>query len=117
MLLIDDPTALTDGPISLTAEEKEKLLDEACAIVEANGGFDAFIAESKLHHKMMLRMNEMHDGLFKRYPDKWVALGEGDVIAVGDSKKDALDAIEKLGMTRTAVAVRFMDTNPPLPLL
>ena len=98
--------------MSLTAEEKEKLLDEACAIIEESGGFDALKADFALHDKLWLRMNEMHDGLFKRYPDKWVALGEGDVIAVGDSTAEALDAIEKLGIDRKAVEVRFMETDP-----
>ena len=103
--------------MSLTVEEKERLLDEAHRIIEETGGVDALLEDFALHRKLMLRMNEMHDGLFKRYPDKWVALGEGDFLAVGDSKKEALDAIEKLGIDRTAAAVRFMDTDPPLLIL
>ena len=103
--------------MSLTALEKEQLLDEACGLIEKMGGVDALLDGLASRRKLSVRMNEVYTDLLDQYPDKWVALADSDVLAVGDSMDEALSAMENLGIDRSAAVVRFMDTNPPILIL
>lgn len=103
--------------MSLSDSEKEKLLDEACAMIEDTGGFVALLEDLASRTKLSMRMTEMSAGLLAQYPNKWVALGDADILTVGDSMNDALCAMEKLGVERSKAVVRFMDTNPPVLIL
>ena len=103
--------------MSLTTLEKERLLDEAGAMIEEIGGVGALLDGFALRRRLSVRISEMYASLLERYPDKWVALGDGDVLAVGDSMDEALNAMEKLGIDRSAAVVRYIDTDPPILLL
>ncbi len=103
--------------MSLTALEKEQLLDEAHVLIEEMGGVGALLDGLASRRKLSARMNEIYADILAQYPDKWVALGGADVLAVGDSMDEALSAMENLGIDRSAAVVRFMDTNPPILIL
>jgi len=103
--------------MSLTTLEKEQLLDEACVLIEKTGGIGALLEGLASRRTLSMRMNEIYTDLLDQYPDKWVALGDAGVLAVGDSMDEALSAMENLGINRSAAVVRFMDTNPPILIL
>ena len=103
--------------ITMNAGTKQKLLDEACAMIEEMGGVGVLIDDLEMSRKLYVRMANEHASLIKKYPDKWVAMGEGGVVAAGDSKDEALDAIEHRGIRRLDAVVEFMDTDPPVLIL
>ena len=53
----------------------------------------------------------------EKYPDKWVALAMDGVVAIGDSKNDVLDEVERLGVRRRDVVVEYLETDPPVLIL
>lgn len=96
---------------------KEKLLDDACAMIEEMGGVGVLIDDLTRFHKLHVLIANEHASLIEKYPGKWVAMGEGGVVAAGDSKDEALDAIERRGIRRLDAIVEFMDTDPPVLIL
>ena len=48
----------------------------------------------------------------KRHPDKWVAMGQEGVLAVGESMDEVLSEVESRGLHGADVVIQFMDTDP-----
>lgn len=49
--------------------------------------------------------------LIKKYQKKWVAIYEGKVQASAPSINSVLQAVDKLGLPRENIVVRFVDKN------
>ena len=103
--------------MALTYEQREKLLDDHVAMIEAEGGVGVIMDEMREFQELSRQFLAMEISLLKRYPDKWVAMGKGGVIAVGNSEIEAVENLEKVGIDRTDAIVKFMDTNPPTLIL
>ena len=84
--------------MSLTENTKTRLLDDACMMIEDMGGAGALIDDLDEFHELRARMREEHCRLIEKYPDKWVAMGKGGVLAVGESKREVFDEIEVQGI-------------------
>ena len=101
----------------LTQSERDKLWEDHVAMIEATGGFDAYHDDLVEFERLHDQFVAMESSFMKRYPDKWVAMGKGGVIAVGDSATEALDNLEKQGLDRSKAVYQFMDTDPPILIL
>ena len=69
------------------------------------------------YHQIVARMRKEHLSLVERHPDKWVAMGQEGVLAVGDSMDEVLREIEGRGLHGVDVVIEFLDTAPPLLIL
>ncbi len=50
--------------------------------------------------------------LLERYPDQFVAVREGDVVATNPNLEGLLESLKRLGIEPTSVWVRFLATDP-----
>ena len=49
--------------------------------------------------------------LTKKYPNKWIAMYNGEVAATADSLENLLKEMDRLGIPREESIVKFMDTE------
>lgn len=97
-----------------TASEKERLLDDACAVIEEMGGVGALLDDLTEFQDLAARMKKEYPCLIAKYPDRWVAVGGDGVRAVADSRDGVLNAIKSRGLCSDDVVIEFLDTNPPV---
>ena len=86
-------------------------------VIEGLGGSKALIDEMDQYHEIVARMRKERSSLLERHPDKWVAMGQEGVLAVGDSMDEVLSEVEGRGLHGADVVIEFMDTDPPLLIL
>ena len=86
-------------------------------VIEGLGGAKALMDEADEYREIVLRMRKEHSSLLVRHPDKWVAMGQEGVLAVGDSMNEVLSEVEGRGLHGADVVIEFMDTDPPLLIL
>ena len=103
--------------MSLPEYRDTNLMDEACGMIEEMGGVGALIEDLAEFHDLHACMNRQRPALVEKYPGKWVAVGMNGVLAVGDSEKKVLQAVENQGVRGSDVLVEFMDTDPPTLVL
>lgn len=97
----------------------EKLGGEAYIrqIIEEAGGFQAFSKQMDDFRDCQIRLDKERAALTEKYPDKWVAVGKDGVVAVNDSQLGLLADVDGQGLSRNAVAIDRLDTDPPLLIL
>ena len=101
------------------ANSMEQLRDETYvkAVFEGLGGVKGLVEGMREYHMVVVRMRAERADLIEKYPDRWVAMGRGGVLAVGDSMNEVLEEVERLGIDSGEIAVEFLDTTPPLLIL
>ena len=100
-------------------EGVKQLMDEEYAreVILGDGGVEVFIREMEEFHDAVTRLWDEFDTLMEKYPDKWVVMGKDGLLAVCDSRKEVLSAIEPVRARGDAYIVEFLDTDPePLVL-
>ena len=92
----------------------EKRVGEAYIrqIIEEAGGFQAFSKQMGDFRDCQIRLDKERAALTEKYPDKWVAMGKDGVVAVNDSQLGLLADIDGQGLSRNAVAIDYLDTDP-----
>ena len=103
--------------MSLPEYRDTNLMDEACGMIEDMGGAGVLIDGLAEFHELHARMNRQRPALVEKYPGKWVTVGMNGVLAVGDSEKKVLQAVENRGVCSSDMLVEFMDTDPPTLIL
>ena len=86
-------------------------------VIEGLGGTKVLMDEMDEYHEIVARMRKECSSLVKRHPDKWVAMGQKRVLAVGDSMDEVLREVESRGLHGEDVVIDCLDTDPPLLLL
>ena len=86
-------------------------------VIEGLGGAKALMDEMDEYREIVARMRKERSDLLKRHPDKWVAMGQEGVLAVGESMDEVLSEVEGRGLHGADVVIEFMDTDPPLLIL
>ena len=86
-------------------------------VIEGLGGAKALMDEADEYREIVVRMRKERPNLLERHPDKWVAMGQEEVLAVGDSMDEVLSEVEGRGLHGADVVIEFMDTDPPLLIL
>ena len=81
-------------------------------IIEEAGGFQAFRKQMDDFRDCQIRLDKERAALTEKYPDKWVAVGKDGVAAVSDSQLGLLADIDRRGLSRSAVAIDYLDTDP-----
>ena len=86
-------------------------------VIEGLGGAKVLMDEMDEYHQIVARMRKECPSLVERHPDKWVAMGQEGVLAVGDSMDEVLREVEGRGLHGADVVIEFLDANPPLLIL
>ena len=86
-------------------------------VIEGLGGAKALMDEADEYREIVVRMKKERPNLLERHADKWVAIGQEGVLAVGESMDEVLSEVEGRGLHGTDVVIEFMDTDPPLLIL
>ena len=103
--------------MSSTDSVKRQLLDDACAVIEEMGGSGALIDDLAQFRKLRARLTNERAYLVEKYPDKWIAMGKGGVVATAATRGEVLEAIDRMGIVRSDTVVEFIDTDPPVLIL
>ena len=74
------------------------------------------LAEHRSFVERSERLRAMRPELIKKYPDKWVALTENDVLVVADSAKERTEKIIELGERPGFAARESLNTKPRPPM-
>lgn len=80
--------------------------------VEEMGGASRIHEEIIAFSDRVERLDAKWKNLIKKYPDKWVAMADSEIIAIADTLEDVLREIDKRGVQRAEVVVEFLDTDP-----
>ena len=67
--------------------------------------------------KSAMLLSSSHPRLVDSYENQWVAVYEGDTVAHGDTLKEVLEKIDKKGIPRGHVVVRYIDRAPRTMIL
>ena len=86
-------------------------------VIEELGGARALMDEMDEYHEIVARMRKERSSLVERHPDKWVAMGQEGVLAVGDSMDGVLGKVESRGLCGADVVIEFLAADPPLLIL
>ena len=49
--------------------------------------------------------------LTKQYPNKWIAMDDGEIGVIADSLECLLEELQRLGIPRKGAVIEFMDTE------
>lgn len=60
-------------------------------------------------HRSARVLSRNQPRLIDEYPDQWVAVSDGSVIAYGESLDQVLRQVDKSGLRRSDVIVRFIE--------
>lgn len=85
-------------------------------VIEESGGFQAFGKQLDDYRECQIRLDKARAALTEEYPDMWVAVGKEGVVAVSASHLGLLADIDGRGISRSAVAIARLYTDPPLLL-
>ena len=91
--------------------------DHVKEVIEGLGGAKVLMDEMDEYHQIVARMRKERPSLVERHPDKWIAMGQKGVLAIGDSMDEALREVERQGLHGADVVIDFLDTDPPLLIL
>ena len=91
--------------------------DHVKEVIEGLGGAKVLMDEMDEYHQIVARMRKERPSLVERHPDKWVAMGQKGVLAIGDSIDEVLMEVEGQGLHGADVVIEFLDTDPPLLIL
>ena len=89
-------------------EAKARLIE---TIVAEHGSVEAFVQSMREYKERHRRMIDERTSLLERHPNKWVGMGPGDVLVVGDSLEEVVAQLDEAGVRSDSV-VEFLNTTP-----
>ena len=90
------------------AEDMPITVDE---VVGRLGSPDSIREELAEFRRNAAAFSAAHPRLIDRYRQRWVAVFGGDVVADGESFEAVMDGIDRLGLPRAQVMVRFVHAD------
>lgn len=73
---------------------------------------EAYLRRSEQMRKDHKYFSLHRDELLEKYPDQWVSVYKGEVIAVDVDRDELAKKIDALGLHRTLPETKFIETNP-----
>ena len=84
-------------------------------IIAEYGSLKAFEEAEAKWDELVSRFFAQGEALRKLYPDKFAAMGPGDVLIIADTLEELLQRIDEQGIPRKEVVTDFLDVeSPPL---
>lgn len=62
-------------------------------------------------------MGDNWDDLMQKYADLWVAVYRKKIISVALTQQELIERVSSEGHTPGKIAMKFLNTNPPVPIL
>lgn len=81
------------------------------------GGIDAMNRQMDQHEQASARLNQDWEHLLAQYPDSWVAVGPGGLLATASTIEALLAEIRADQQQDEAFVVELMDTSPEVLIL
>ena len=85
---------------------------QAKNLIKELGGAKQVHGEIIKYSKRVERFEEMRKALMKKHPDKWVAMADGEIVTVAESLQNALNELDRRGISRSDAVVEFLSTRP-----
>ena len=95
-------------PVETNPEAKARMIE---SVVAEYGSLEAFVQSMREYRELRQRLIQETPSLKEQYPDKWVGMGPGDVLVIGDSLEEVLAQLDEKGVRRDSV-IEFLNTNP-----
>ena len=64
------------------------------------------------YRRSVERMKSLRGKLTKQHPDKWVAMANDKIVAVGESLEEVLSVIDQNGIERSKTVIEFLESEP-----
>ena len=94
---------------NMTPEEREREFDR---MMDEMGGLEYIRESLALFRERHERLSAMYGELKEKYPDKWVAIAEGDEPIVADSSMELYTKLDELGINRDIAATKLIRSQP-----
>ncbi len=94
----------------MTTKQKQK--KERRLIVESLGGAKKIREGLREFSNRVGHMESQRAKLTEQYPDKWVAMSDGTIVATGDSLEVLLGTVDNLGISRVGLVIEYLSTKP-----
>ena len=91
-------------------EQPNRMLSES-EVRKLIGDPKAVAADLRELKKSARVFSSNRERLLERFPQKWVAVYRGEVVANGDSLREVLRLVDNAGLPRKSVVVRYIDRN------
>ncbi len=95
-------------------EAKARIIE---SIVAEHGSLEAFVQSMREYKELRRRLIRETPSLMEMHPDKWVGMGPGEVLVVGDSLEEVLALLDEAGADRGESVVEFLNTKPKRMIL
>ena len=93
------------------------IMEQGLAMIEAEGGFDTLRDRMAEFRSAAARMRRERQSLMNDHPNKWVAMGQGGVLAIGHSFDSVLEELDSRGESESEFVIDFLNTDPPTLIL
>ena len=100
---------------NITEEEKKEFLQEYYAMKRTEDEA-RMKRDSASHSKSTQWAITNWQQLLEKYPDRWVAVHECEVIADTDTLDEILQAVDELGIPRARVFTDLLETTPVIEI-
>lgn len=91
-------------------KQNKKLIEKMGEARKTHEGLRAFA-------RRVAHMENQRKQLTQKYPDKWVAMAEFDIVAVADSLDEILSELDRKKVSRSDAVVEFLNTQPQTMVL
>ena len=105
MVVISNNPEHQEPPRQLSKEEEE-------ALIERLGGAEALKKSFADAREVSNRFREDWKVLIEQYPNKWVIVGKGGLIAAVDSPEEARDFAKKNDLESSQFMIQYLDPDP-----
>ncbi len=80
-------------------------------LIAEYGSLKAFAEKQAARSELVKRFFGQGEALRKLYPDKFAAMGPGDVLIIADTLEELLQRIDEQGIPRKEVVTDFLDVE------
>ena len=80
-------------------------------IIKEMGGAKAVHAGLREFTNRVRTLDAKRGQLTREYPNKWIAMYNGEIDAIADSLEGLLEKMDSLGIPREGAVIKFMDTE------
>ena len=90
---------------------------DAEQIIEYMGGQEAIFKAMSDYQQVLERMDHEQDVLVRKYPNKWVVMGQEGFLVATDTLIEAREFADENGLKNPDILFRYLDPNPPALIL
>jgi hypothetical protein len=90
---------------------------DAEQIIEYMGGQEAIFKAMSDYQQVLERMDHEQDVLVRKYPNKWVVMGQEGFLVATDTLIEARKFAEENGLKNPDILFRYLDPDPPALIL